>query len=716
MRNMHERESLKGNALFLVLLSFLIGIYTLLLLQMHDSGREILASSDNFSAYIFERLQNVSFLNIAISVTVTVLFAVAFICLYLGKTKILRLFHKNRYWIALALFLVIVVFEINNTSMYQWAEFAQLKGAENEAPFWGVTRSIRMDEWCVWSPMAISQQSVGYPAVSNLIAGGNITTEWISMGGIPAFSPAAVFKPFYWGFLVFGTSRGFSFLFACRLILLFLVSYELAEKYTKRNHALSCAAAFMITLSPYVQWWFSQSIAEVLIFGQAMVLAFCWFTEEKRSWKKTLLAVGFAWSLGCFVMVCYPSWLISVAWLIIPVCIWKAKQSRIRLPEIIRIGCPVLVSLALLGIIAYNSRETLWNVLNSKYPGGRLITGGGLADKQIADLYSVFLPFMKRFLANESESATWITFVPAGIVITVCNMIRARKADGLSCVILGVELVHVLFALVGFPVWLAKITFFSQISRPELTIGICDTVLLIRSLSQKEEAYPPLSAGILAFSFLMIHICYVSSKQVMDTALMVVFAGIYLFVYLSVFSFSAKRKQSVRFTVAMLMIVALLGGGFVNPLQQGMGWVDKLEIVRDMRQTGTKTDLWYVEAGYPVTNLPLLAGRCAFNSTQVYPDVNKWKEVDPLGEYEDVYNRFANISADLTEEETSFELVAGDHVYIHLNFWDLQKLGVKYILSAKDYSEKDVPLLQLKKADGYWIYLALDKAKTEEQE
>lgn len=716
MKSGMERERRTGNILFLIAFSSLIGFYTLLMLQLHESGHERLTSSENAAAYVISQLQNVTILNVCIAIAVTTLISGILCLYYLGKNRVLYVFHKYRYWIAVGLFLVIVVLEINNTSMYQWAEFAQLKGVENDAPFWGVTRSIRMDEWCVWSPMAISQQSQGYPAISNLIAGGDVTTEWISMGGIPALSLAAIFKPFYWGFLVLGTSRGFSFLFACRLILLFLVSYKLAEKYTKRNYALSYAAAFMITLSPYVQWWFSQSVAEVLVFGQGMVLAFCGFVEEKTTWKKTLLAVCFAWSLGCFVMVCYPSWLISMAWLIIPVCFWITKQEKVRFREIIQIGIPVLGCLLLLGIIAYNSKDTLQNILNSKYPGGRLITGGNLGDKQIADLYSVFLPFMKRFLANESESATWITFIPAGIVITICNMIKARKADGLSCVILGVEFVHVVFAVIGFPAWLAKITLFSQINRPELTIGICDTVLLIRGLSQQERAFSPLTAVMMAFSFLIIHICYVSSKQVMDTAVMAVFTGIYMFVYLAVFSSSVRRRASIRFTASALMIVALLGGGFVNPLQQGMEWIDKLEIVRDLQQTGEPGDLWYVEAAYPATNLPLMAGKRVFDSTQVYPETEKWKTIDPSREYEDIYNRFANVTASLTEEQTRFDLIAGDHISLMLNFKDLKTLGVEYVISALDYSECDVPLQQVKRTDGYWIYKVLNEEKSEERE
>ena len=56
-------------------------------------------------------------------------------------------------------------------------------------------------------------------------------------------------------------------------------------------------------------------------------------------------------------------------------------------------------------------------------------------------------------------------------------MVKDRRADGVSTVILSVETIFVLFALIGFPAWLARITLFSQINRPELVIGICGALV-----------------------------------------------------------------------------------------------------------------------------------------------------------------------------------------------------------------------------------------------
>ena len=706
-----RKERITGNILLLLVFSCMIGLYLLLTLQLHDAGGEKYADPEKVSVYLQDILSGVSVKTLAITVIVTGILSTAFIQYYRGNTgirKLLSAMHRYRGAIAILFVLLCVVFEINNTSLYQWTAYMGFHGAEGHAPFWGVTRGVRMDEWSVWSPLALSQQAAGYPAVSNLVAGGEINTAWISVGGIPAFSAAAVFKPFYWGFLLLGASRGYSLLFALRVALLFLVSYELARKYTDDNHPLSCAAALLITLSPYVQWWFSQSISEVLIFGQAMVLCFRRIPEAETSREQNLWALCFSWCFGCYAMIGYPAWILSGAYLIIPVCVYFAVRAKGCRRRLIRLVLPMAGCILILGIIIWQSRDNLLHVLNSAYPGGRLITGGDLAEKQAADLYSIFQPFVRPLLANESESASWITFVPAGIILSLYNMVKDRRADGVSTVILSVEIVFVLFALIGFPAWLARITLFSQINRPELVIGICDTVLLIRGLAGKKEEWSPKAVAVLASSCVLLHFCYIASKQTMESGLITAFVCIYLFVYLVLFSTLRNNQRSVRYTSCILAVIALLGGGFVNPLQAGIDSVTELDLVKELAEEGDKDSIWFVEGGYPVTNLPLIAGKRVLNSTQAYPDPEKWTAVDKDGVYKEKYNRFANVSSTLTEDQTSFSLIAGDHLYVKLNPDDLRALGIDYVLSPKEYTESSGLRLKSRGADGYMIYEVSD--------
>jgi len=227
---------------------------------------------------------------------------------------------------AFALFFLYVAFELNGTSLYRWSVY--FGGAEEYRPLFGTARAVRGDEWAAWSAFTMSQEYAGWPAVNRLIADGDISTVWISVGGIPAFNPAVIFKPLYWGFLLLGTDKGISILWVLRFILLFFVSFEFARVYTGNNRKLSFAAAMMITLAPYVQWWFSQSIAEVFIFGQGMLLCLHFYLGSDKRGSRMAAAAMLAYCLGCYVMIGYPSWLISTLYVLIPAAGVMIAQNR----------------------------------------------------------------------------------------------------------------------------------------------------------------------------------------------------------------------------------------------------------------------------------------------------------------------------------------------------------------------------------------------------
>ncbi|NTU77118.1 MAG: hypothetical protein HGA90_04820, partial [Alphaproteobacteria bacterium] len=246
-----------------------------------------------------------------------------------GKTKLIRFCYRNRYLIALAVLIVCVLLKLNGNSFYSWSEW--LRGGELYRPLFGTARAVRGDDWAVWSTFTISQGLAGWPAVSQAIAGGNISTLWISVGGIPALNLALLFKPLYWGFLLLGAERGFSFLWTLRFLLLFFVSFELAMRYTAKKPWLSFAAAMLLTFSPYVQWWYSQSVAEVLIFSQGMLLCLMAYVDSNSRTMRILLAVLLAYCIGCLTMIAFPAWVISTFYVVFAVAIALLISNRKRL-------------------------------------------------------------------------------------------------------------------------------------------------------------------------------------------------------------------------------------------------------------------------------------------------------------------------------------------------------------------------------------------------
>lgn len=626
-----------------------------------------------------------------------------------GKTKFFSCLCRFRYLIAAGLFILCVLLEINNTSLNEWTMHLGLHGAEDASPLWGVSRAIRMDEWAVWSSFTFSQSAAGWPAVNPLIAGGGIDTAWISVGGIPAFSPAVVFKPFYWGFCVFGLSRGYSVLFAARLLGLFLVSFELARVYTRKNDALSLAAALLLTFCPYVQWWFSQSVAEVLIFSQAIILCLLRFLDAGRMSGRILWAVLLAWCFGCFCMVAYPSWLISVAYLLVAamILILVRRRKALKGKHLLTLILPALTACALLALILIQSRSTLANVLNSEYPGRRMVTGGDPKLNSFSGLFSILLPYVNPVVHNSCESAGWVTLAPAGAFIAVYRMIRQKKPDTLSLLLLGIEVFFSIFIYVGVPAWLARVTLLFQANRPELVLALADTVLLIRSLTLGETM--PVWLRILfsvlctAFSFLMLLLRF---EPDLFSCILLGLTGFTTCMVL--FSAQKEKPRTVRSAACVLCVLALLGGAFVNPLQQGIRCVDDLDLVQAIREIPDEDpdSLWFMAADYPLSNLPLLAGKRTLNSTQPYPDPERWSVIDPDGVYRPLYNRFCHVAGYLSDDEYEIGQSAFDYIWVSLTARELKAMGVTYVVAAREIPEdwQEVRWVPLDEADGYTIY------------
>lgn len=618
------------------------------------------------------------------------------------NSRTLDFIFRNRFPIAVLTFIILVTFEINGTSLYMWTYSQQLHGGEVGFPLFGYPRYVRSDEYGVWSIYAISQGYINWNSTNTLLEGGvGVSTLWESIGGIPAWNVATLLKPFYWGFLLLGTSRGFSWLWEGRWIALFLVSFEFAMVYTKKDKALSLAAAMMMTLSPAIQWFYSQSISEVLIFGQGILLAVYYLTIDKNAQKKWWISVLLAWCIGCYVMIGYPGWLVSVSWvltaIIIAIIIKNGISSEQLLPT----------SVALVGIIVYlaaiilSDIDTLKDVSNSVYPGdSNVFCGGGLLSGDItyaslySGLYSLFIPFKEAPMFNQSEFAGFITFAPAGIILCIIGVIRDKKIDPLSAVLILVETFYFAFAAFGFPIWLAKVFLLTRSSKLQLAVGFCDAILLFRGLANQKENNKLIAASLtILCTVLIIGINLVNFTVEKDILVIMTLIGLIIF-----YLIFTHKKRLLTYSMLCFFICA---GAFVNPLQKGIDCIIKNDVVQMLISINDDEDSIYaVEGGILDGNIPLIAGKKCFNSTQVYPNVERWKELDIDGTYENVYNRYFNNVLEITNDETSFELISFHHVKISLNEDDAKKLGIKYLLTKN--TKDEYPLIN--EADGWKLY------------
>lgn len=691
-----QKIRLVGRYFYVVLFSCLVSFCAAKALFGSDSvlpsklGQALsaFASSIGVESWIANRLLIINAKQLFIFLCIFIAFLLLGLSILHGKTKFIRFCYRYRFYIASAILLVSVLFKLNGTSLYMWSNY--LKGAEQYKPIIGSAKAIRSDEWAVWSVFTISQGFEGWPAVNQAIAGGSISTLWISVGGIPANNIALIFKPLYWGFLLLGTERGFSFLWTLRLLLLFFVSFELAMQYTNKNTWLSFCAAVLLTFSPYVQWWFSQSVAEVLIFSQGMLLCLIAYVQCSNRTKRIFIAALFAYCMGCFVMIAYVSWLISTFYvvLIVALVILISNHKSLRKADIPTLLLPVAIAAAYLLVIALSDKATLISVQNSVYPGERLVTGGGLFNtaSYFTGLYSLFLPLREAPFSNSCELSCFLTFAPAGMILACYSIFKSKKKDALSIALIAFEFGCLYFLIVGVPAAFAKATLLSQCSRMNIALGLADSILLFRNLSFSRGM--PLTFVIsstfvsTAYNILMLLHFY----QVRELTL-VGFILLYLAIFYLLFHYQydfAVRQRILTFALFCLMLSV---GAFVNPIQQGISCVKETNLVKALESIeNTADDIYILEGDWPLTDAPLLAGKTCFDSTQVYPNTEKWKAVDATGQYEDIYNRFCHISLNLVDSETRFLLQQTNHIRIDFCMDDLKTYGIRYLITTKEYS------------------------------
>ena len=120
--------------------------------------------------------------------------------------------------------------------------------------------------------------------------------------------------------------------------------------------------------------------------------------------------------------------------------------------------------------------------------------------------------------------------------------------------------------------------------------------------------------------------------------------------------------------------------------------------------------LWAVEGvGFPCINMGIMAGAPTVNSTNVYPNLDRWEILDQKGTNEKVYNRYAHISIVLKESgNPEFLLNQPDVFTVSLTGSSLKQLGVTYLMSGREslreYESEKIKFIKIKNVGNYSIY------------
>lgn len=664
-----------------------------------------------------ELVKNVfSYINIWRLIFFEVMYLVALATVYISNRKgfkLLDFIYNKRYFIALVILVLCMIFQISGSSIGCWEDV--LGYNTDRGILAGTSRAIRSDEWAVFTPMALGQVNNGFEYKNDNLRGGYPTDMFIIYGQ-PVKDISMIFRITQIGYLLFGAGAGLSFYWCFRFIALFMASFEFLMLITNKNKRLSFIGAIIILFSPTIQWWYStNALIEMIVSSEiGLVLFDKYFKEENFKLRTLYMAIIFV-CIGTFILTFYPAWMVPIAYIFLPTLIWiiieNRKNIKITKQDVISFIIILLVFAGLMLRIFYKSWDTIITTLNTAYPGKRVILERGSPSVYVGFLMNSLFTIVTSF-DNPCDMAVMMDFWPVALILLGIYVLKEKKSDIFVTLSLIAVLILNGYYLLCAPEWIAKISLLSKswYGRIYQVSGLLNIFILFRILSNTEFKFKKVWAIII--SGIVSILCVLVAKYYYPEKITLIIASALLLVFTFMFYIILRYTENKKMFTWGILIFMLVTGGLVNPVRSGINLVYEDPLLNAIEQINNEDEgLWaLIEIGLPEINLPNVAKAKTLNSTSVYPNLELWKKIDENNQYEEIYNRYAHIFITLipNNEETSFELLAPDVIRVFIRYEDIQKLGVNYLVRGAKLPEleetDEINLQEKYKDENYVIY------------
>lgn len=619
--------------------------------------------------------------------------------------KMYEFIHNHRYKIACAFLLFVMIFKYSGSSIVEFnSEIQPHIDNTRYHTLLGQTRRIRTDEWATSTTYILSQSKTEVPFqyFSDVLRG--TPTDMFTVANSPVLDILMIGRPFQLGFMLFGTDAGLSFYWYARLVAMMLGSYELCLILTKRNKKVSLCGMIVITFSAAVQWWYCM---QVLIWGQIVVVLVDKFMTTNKKRNKYLCALGILVSGLSYIFEFYPAWQISFGYVFLALIIWilikniKYEKYRFTKHDVAVIVITLLCIALLLGRWYMLSKDTLAAEMNTDYPGERNEVGGG-ALNLYSYFYNIFFP-TEEYL-NPCEYSSMLSLFPIPLILGLIYVIRNKKDLHFWIPMLVVGGFLSIWCVYGFPEFLAVLTKMSmstagRASIPLGTVCIYILIYLIGNFEKDDKLINKKLSYVLSGIFILFIIYkakttigFAEEFHYLDKFKILLGGEIFLALIFGVLNINNEKIKN--YTIYGLIAVALITGLGVNPVIRTTDVLYTKPVAIKMQEIKKENPdaIWAVnDAGWYKNDYAVANGIRTINSTAVYPNFELFEKL--LGEkakeeeIRKIYNRYAHVNFEVIDEESNVELLFADNIAIKVNYKDLQKLNIEYILSTVDLNK-----------------------------
>lgn len=571
----------------------------------------------------------------------------------------------------------------------------------------GHPRAVRSDEFLVRTPLVIGQSVRGFPSTAPIGVGEHDLTVLVDL---PTRDWAMLFRPHQWGYPVLPIDQAFAFDWWAISAVLLLGAYVFLLAVTGR-WKWAALGSVMFWASPFFHWWYltlSLAVGGYGLGGAGLLLMS--LRPGLSRWARWLLVAGSAYLLSCFALLFYPPFQVPLILVVLAVSVGvvgpKVRSGELQIRPVL---ANVLVSGAVVAVVAglfvVTRRDTLSAIMNTAYPGGRRVSGGGASSGYISSAW-FGLKYVQdpdqmrnRVLSNESEGSSFLllgVYVLAALPFLWSAVVRrtAPLRGPLIGAVVALAFIGV-HMYIGLPSLLARVTLLDRAPphRAIIGLGLASWVVAIvfgLLLSDAGSRVRPW-------------------QRIAGAAVTILFATGYLL------GFGAALKESgaplggtatavsvlaslivlsLYFWRPFLGLVALTLCGLavslsVNPLSQGLETITEAPLVRAIERIDSASpdvpSRWLntIDGASP---LVAAAGADDLSSVNLYPNHVAWTILDPDHSEGNVWNRYAHTRWNLDDQSTApfIFLMTNDTVGVTINpcASELDALEVGHVITA----------------------------------
>ena len=626
---------------------------------------------------------------------------------FLNIRSMYRQIYKYRWLIAFMIFVFCVLNKFNGSSLAQYDLYIQQGfGSEFVQPLFGQSRYIRSDEWLVSVPRIMSAEYTNYGLYNDIVMGTTHTN--MSASGL-YLSYSALAKPSDWGYYLFGSEYGLSYVWCFHIIFGFMFSYEFCYILAKKNKMVGLFGACLIWFSMFNMEW---SIVTWIFAGQAALVMFYYFLSQEKLWKRALLGIGTALFAAEFIVNLYPAWQVPAGYIYLGILIWmffsqKERWNKYKLKDWALAAACVIFMVSVVAAFVYNDLDYIREISNTVYPAGRVDYGGFKLDKLFGYLSSTLSPFLTY--TNASEMACFFTLFPVPMILFFYVMVK-KKGKSLLMWCLTVPTVFLtLYCTFELPHKLVELTLMtnSTSGRTVDIVGYANVLMLVVARSEYEDLKQMkwYVAAPITIASVAVSVYYAQGMDVKATIVYTIALAVFAMVVGTLLLARVKPVMKNAAMAGMAVVVFVTGMSF-NPVQVGLDAITTKPVAAEIQKLMEEDpDAKWIGVNSNILGDYLVAlGAKAINSTNYVPNMDLWHYFDPNETMAEIYNRYAHLTIETLDGDSSISLMQTDWIHLKLNYAQLEDLGIEYLFSTEELESDRVELEEVYGEMNAYIY------------